>query len=44
MSPGPVPETPLVSLTSSPIEADCVSKSASPSPVTPPSSVPDDTA
>ena len=43
-SPGPVPETPLVSPASSPIKADCVGESASPSPVTPPSSVPEDTA
>ena len=43
-SPGPVPETPLASPASSPIEADFVGESASPSPVTPPSSVPEDTA
>ena len=39
-SPGPVPETPLASPASSPIEADCVGESASPSPVTLPFSVP----
>ena len=43
-SPGPVPETPLVSPASTPIEADCVGESASPSPVMSPSSVPEDTA
>ena len=43
-SPGPVPETPLVSPASTPIEADCVGESASPSPVMSPSSVPESTA
>ena len=43
-SPGPVLETPLVSPASTPIEADCVGEYASPSPVTPPSSVPEGTA
>ena len=32
-SPGPVPETPLVSPAPSPIEAECVAESASPSPI-----------
>ena len=31
--PGPVPETPLVDSASSPVEADCVGESASPSSV-----------
>ena len=43
-SPGPVPETPLVSPASTPIEADCVGESASPSPLMSPSSVPEGTA
>ena len=43
-SPGPVPETPLVSPAPTPIEADCVGESASPSPVMSPSSVPEVTA
>ena len=42
--PGPVPETPLVSHASTPIEVDCVGESASPSPVMSPSSVPEGTA
>ena len=44
VSPGPVSGTPLVSPALSPVEADCVGESASPSPVTPPSSIPEDTA
>ena len=42
-SPGPVPETPLVSPALTPIRADYLGESASP-PVTPPSSEPEDTA
>ena len=33
MSPGSDPETPLVDLASSPVEADCIGQSASPSSV-----------
>ena len=44
MSPGPDPETPLVSPASSPIEADYVGESASPFAVTSPSPLPEDTA